>query len=92
MEVKEVEITKKEKIYSFTESELEELKCEERTYGSNKTREYILFCYNNYIWKKNLKGLLNFISSIIPFLEGKTNVIENNFGYSLHEWRKKYDD
>ena len=52
MEVKEVEVVKKEKIYTLTESEFGDLKGKERAYGSRKTREYIIFCYNNYIWQK----------------------------------------
>lgn len=92
MEVKEVEVTKKEKIYTFTESELDDLKRDERAYGSRKTREYIVFCYNNYIWKKNLKGLLNFVEDLIPFLTYENKSIPNQYGYSLHEWRKADED
>lgn len=86
MEVKEVEVTKKEKIYTLTESELQDLKCECRTYGSRKTREYIGFCYNNYIWKRNIAGAVNFINDVILFLEYKNNGIPNHYNWSLFEW------
>ena len=92
MEIKEVEIVKKEKLYTFTESELNDLKCEERAYGSRKTREYIGFCWNNYTWKKNIGGAISFINNVIEFLEYKKDSIPNHYGYSLHEWRKKYED
>ena len=42
MEVKEVEVIKKEKTYTFTESEFHDLKYKERAYGSRKTKEYII--------------------------------------------------
>ena len=89
MEVKEIEIVKKEKVYTFTESELKDLKCEEREYGSRKTREYIMFCYNNYIWKMNVGGAVSFIKDLFKFLTYETNSIPNYYGWSLFEWLKR---
>ena len=92
MEVKEVEVVKKEKIYTLTESELDDLKCKERTYGSWKTREYIIFCYNNYIWQKNIKGIANFIRDLLDFLTYEKRVIPNQYDLSLFEWLKQNRD
>lgn len=88
MEIKEIEISKKEKIYTLTESEYKNLKCKEREYGSRKTREYIGFCWNNYIWKKNIGGTVSFIEDLILFLQYNTNHIPNKYGLSLFEWLK----
>lgn len=92
MEVKEVEVVKKEKIYTFTEDELQDLKCKERAYGSRKTREYIGFCWNNYIYKKNTGGVIGFINDVISFLQYEKDNIPNHYGYSLHEWRERNAD
>lgn len=71
MEVREVEITKKEKIYELTESEFKDLKRECKAYGSRKTRQYISFCFLNYYYKTNtLGGLTEFMSDLAKFLGG----------------------
>lgn len=85
MEVKEVEVIKKEKIYTLTESELNDLKCMCKEYGSRKTKEYIAFCYDNYIWKKNFSGVVDFINDLIDFLVGR-DYIPNKYNWSLFEW------
>lgn len=91
MEIKEIEVVKKEKIYTFTESELKDLRCKEREYGSTKTREYIIFCYRNYIWKMNVGGIVSFIGDLFDFLTYKKDSIPNHYEYSLHEWRSRYE-
>ena len=86
MEIKEIEITKKEKIYSLTESEYHELIREEREYGAEKTKEYIGFCYNNYPYnKKSMSGLISFVNDVIEFLEGN-DYIRNTNKLSFFEW------
>ena len=89
MEVKEVEVIKKEKIYTFTESELNDLKCEERAYGSTKTREYIHFCFKNYHYQTNsVGGLLKFLEDLAGFLGGY-EYIPNTYRWNLFDWLNK---
>ena len=86
MEIKEIEITKKEKIYSLTESEYNELIQKEREYGAEKTKQYIGFCYNNYPYnKRSISGTVSWINAVCSFLEGN-NYIENIYGLSFFEW------
>ena len=86
MEVKEIEVVKKEKVYTFTESELKDLKCKERAYGSRKTRGYIHFCFVNYRYKtENLGGMLEFLKDLARFLGGE-NYIPNIYKWNLFEW------
>lgn len=86
MKVEEVDVVQKTKIYTLTEEELQDFKCKERAYGSRKTREYIGFCYNNYIWKRNIGGVVNFINDVLSFLEYKNDGIPNSYNWSLFEW------
>lgn len=89
MEVKEVEVTKKEKIYELTESEYKELLNKARNYGAQKTKEYIGFCWNNYYWEKNIGGAISFINDLIRFLEYQSDSINNNYGLSFWNWLKE---
>ena len=93
MEVMGVETTKKEKIYELTESEYEKLLNKARNYGAQKTKEYIGFCWNNYYWKKNIKGMTNFIRDLIYFLEDRSDSINNVYSLSFWDWlkRNKYE-
>ena len=89
MEVKEIEVVKKEKIYTFTESELEDLKCAARAYGSRKTRGYIHFCFLNYRYKTdNIGGLCAFLQDLAPFLGGY-DYIPNVYKWDLCDWLDK---
>ena len=89
MEVKEVEITKKEKIYELTESEFKNLKRECRAYGSRKTREYIAFCYLNYRLKMNFGGAVEFLSDLAKFLGGY-DYIPSDIGMNNSEYFRVY--
>lgn len=86
MEVKEIEITKKEKIYELTESELKDIKNECRAYGSRKTREYIRFGFLHYYYKtNNIGGLTEFMSDLAKFLGG-CDFIPNTYKWNLFDW------
>lgn len=85
MEVKEVEVTKKEKIVTMTESELKDIKRECRAYVSRKTREYIAFCYLNYRLKMNFGGLIEFVGDLTKFLGGY-DYIPNTYKWNLFDW------
>lgn len=89
MEVKEVEVTKKEKIYELTESEYEDKINAARNYGAQKTKEYIGFCWNNYYWKKNLGGAVSFINDLMQFLGCQSDYIRNNYGLSFWDWLER---
>ena len=89
MEVKEVEITKTEKVYTLTESELNELKCKERKFADKCVREYIAFCYDNYGLVKNLGFTVDFINELADFVKGG-NYIRNTYKLSLWDYIEKY--
>lgn len=72
--------TKTEKVYTFTEEELCQLKCKEREYGSRKTKEYIMFCIANYVLKINIAGTIDFMNKLIEFILGKHKGIPNTQG------------
>lgn len=85
MEIREVEVTKTEKVYTLTESEFKDLKRECRAYGSRKTREYIAFCYLNYRLKMNFGGAVEFLSDLAKFLGGY-DYIPNTYEWDLFDW------
>lgn len=89
MEVKEVEVIKKEKIYELTESEYEDNINVAKNYGAQKTKEYIGFCWNNYYWKKNLGGAVSFINDLMQFLGCQSDYIRNNYGLSFWDWLER---
>lgn len=92
MEVKEVEITKKEKIYELTESEIKDLKRECKAYGSRKTKEYISFCFLNYYYKTtNIGGITEFLSDLAKFLGGY-DYIPNTYKWDLFDWLAENGD
>lgn len=87
----EAEVVKKENIYTFTESELKDLKYKERAYGSRKTRGYIHFCYKNYIYQTNLGGIIKFLEDFADFLRG-ANYIPNIYKWNLFDWLDKNNE
>lgn len=89
MEIKEIDVVKKEKVYMLTEQELTELKGKERAYGSRKTKEYIGFCWNNFYLQKNVGGCIGFIKRLLRFLEDREPDIPNTYGWSLSDWLKQ---
>ena len=89
MEVKEVEVTKKEKIYQLTESQYEELIVKEREYGSLKIKDYIIFCYNNFICEKNVYGILSFACDLMNFVTDKNDYTRNLYELSFWDWLKQ---
>lgn len=91
MEVKEVEVTKKEKIYELTESEYKKLIADSRKYGSLKTKDYIIFCYNNYIYKKTtVGGIIDFVKDLMDFVIDKNDYIRNVHELSFLEWLDRH--
>lgn len=84
--------TKTEKVYTFTEEELCQLKCKEREYGSRKTKEYILFCFANYVLELNIAGTINFTNRMMKFILGKHKGISNTQGIGFFEWLKEHRD
>jgi|GEM_PF-1931147 len=84
--------TKTEKVYTFTEEELCQLKCKEREYGSRKTKEYIMFCIANYVLKINIAGTIDFMNKLIEFILGKHKGIPNTQGIGFFEWLKEHRD
>lgn len=91
MEVKEVEVIKKEKIYELTQSEYEKLIADSRKYGSNKTKEYIIFCYNNFVYKKTtVCGIIDFVKDLMDFVIDKNDYIRNVYKLSFWNWLEQH--
>jgi hypothetical protein len=87
METREIEVTKTEKIYELTETEYKELINNSRSYGAIKTKEYIIFCYNNYIFpKKNINGIVNLVNDLMEFVICKTDYFPNIYKLSFWDW------
>lgn len=90
MEIKEVEVTKKEKIYTLTEEEYVELQNKAKSYGARKTKEYIAFCFNHYVYSLKgrgcVGGLVEFASNLGRFVTDKTDYIENIYGLTFWDW------
>lgn len=87
METREIEVTKTEKIYELTETEYKELITNSRSYGAIKTKEYIIFCYNNYIYKmKSVGGIIEFVVNLMDFVTCKSDYIPNTYRMSFWEW------
>ena len=89
MIIKDNKITKSEKIYQFNESEYKSLLNESKNYGAEKTKEYIGFCWNNYIWEKNVGGAVEFINDLMRFLECRSDYIDNTYGLSFWSWLRE---
>lgn len=87
MEVKEIEVTKTEKIYELTETEYKDLINHSRQYGSVKTKDYIIFSYNNFIYKlKSVGGIVEFVVDLMDFVTGKNDYIRNTYELSFWDW------
>ena len=80
MNVKEVEVVHKEKVYELTESELKELKDKYFNEGIDSVLDYIRESYNNYILEKNIGG-----TEVIKFCINKHG-INNHYNMSFQEY------
>lgn len=74
MNVKEVEVVHKEKVYELTGSELKELKDKYFNEGIDSVLDYIGESYNNYILEKNIGGVLEFVNEVIKFCINKHGI------------------
>lgn len=86
MEVKEVEVTKTEKMVTMTESEYEKLLIKERKYGAIKTKQYIAFCYLNFRLRMNFRGNIEFVDDLSKFLSGQSDCIGNTYNWDFWTW------
>lgn len=85
MNVKEVEVVHKEKVYELTESELKELKDKYFNEGIDSVLDYIVESYNNYILEKNIGGVFEFVNEVIKFCINKHG-INNHYNMSFQEY------
>lgn len=93
MEVKEVEVTKTEKIYTLSEKEYNDLLCKERAYGARKTKEYLGFAFQNYRYRLvSLAGITEFMSDLVKFITYQAEGIPNTRGWSFFDWLKNNRD
>ena len=88
MKVDEIEIMKKEKIYTMTQTELNNMLCDAKEFGSRKIKEYIMFCFENYNWKLNATGQSMFLEDLTEFLNDELTGIPNVYGLNFFEWLK----
>ncbi len=78
MEKYKKEISVSKEFYELSEEELEEIKRKERVKGRAELADYIIYCYNNYIYKINsISVICDFLKEIIDFLVRDTNGISN---------------
>jgi len=84
----EKSITTKQIIYELTKEELESIKAEERKKGQFDVISYIGFCWNNFIWKKNIAGVHEFVDSLLDFLNGYSG-IKNTQNIDFSEYVSK---
>lgn len=80
------EVTKEQIVYEITKEELEAIKRKERIGGRNDILGYMRFSIKFYRYKLNIRGMELLIENLIDFVSGKTNIIENACGYSLHDY------
>lgn len=86
MEIQEMEVHQTVKKYILTEDEYHSLINQNRKYGSKKTREYIIFCIEDYKFELNDGGRQELIQDIIDFLVGNRNNIPNLDNKNFFEW------
>lgn len=85
----EKEIITKQIVYEITKEELDKIKREERNNGRYDVIEYLSFTINKYALVFNLSGQLNWLKEAIDFLYGRTNIINNKYGYSFKDFVKE---
>lgn len=90
MNIKEIEVVKKENVYELTESELDAIKEEYRTKGRIDVANYIAYCIEYYGYKWNLGGLSDFVIQLCKFVNFSTKSLENVSGLSLFDYIEKY--
>lgn len=77
MDIQEKEFTKKEKVYELTESELKTIIENSYNLSFNHLSDYIFFCKDNYYYKLNWIGTVDFLTYLLDFLNNG-NYIKNN--------------
>ena len=77
-------------VYEITEEELEKIKRREREEGRIDIANYLIFSIKHYSYKLNLAGVTELIGDIIDFITNRTDCIGNIYGYSFHEYVRKY--
>ena len=82
----EKEVVTKKIVYEITKEELDEIKRVERNSGRYDVIEYLSFTINKYALVFNLSGQLNWLREAIDFLYGRTNSIDNTYGYSFKDF------
>ena len=90
MNIKEIEVVKKENVYELTESELDAIKEEYRTKGRIDVANYIAYCIKYYGYKWNWGGLSDFVVQLCEFVNFSTKSLENVSGLSLFDYIEKY--
>lgn len=86
MEIQEIKVRQTVKKYILTEDEYHSLINQNRKYGSRKTKEYIIFCIEYYMFELNVCGRQELIQDIIDFVAGNRNDIPNLDNKIFFEW------
>lgn len=79
-----------EKLKDIIAEEKEVIRREERNKGRMDVAEYIFFCGKYYPLELNIGGICSLCGEIVRFVSGKTDKIENTYGYSFKDYVEKY--
>lgn len=79
-----------EKLKDIIAEEREIIRKEERNKGREDVANYIFFCGKYYPLELNMAGICSLCKEIIDLMCGKTDRIENTYGYSFEDYVEKY--
>lgn len=88
MKIKEMESIKKEKIYELTEDELKQIIKSSYELSRIHLKEYVYFCFNNYIYEMNIGGICKFCPEIFGLLSNN-KIIRNKENLSYKDYKAK---
>lgn len=90
MKSKKIKKLKKEKVYTLTQKEYNDLIDESRKKGIELTKKYIAFCMAYYISStNNFESICDLATDIAIFLKGDRNYIPNRRCISFKEWQEE---
>lgn len=90
MKAKKIRKLKKEKVYTLTQKEYNNLIDEGKKKGIELTKKYIAFCMAYYINSTgNLESICDLATDIATFVKGDKNYIPNRHCLSFKEWQEK---
>ena len=90
MKAKKIKKFKKEKIYTLTQKEYNDLIDESRKKGIEETKKYIAFCMAYHISSAiNFENICDLTTDIAAFVKSDRNYIPNRRCISFKEWQEE---